>query len=78
MRPFDDDYDDLDDLEFDRLAASRRPPGDRQHHRKSAGRKRHKAAHKARWESEESGVPDDFYDSYEDEFDRYYESRIGH
>lgn len=75
MRPLDDDYDGLDDFEFDSFAASRRMLRDRHHHHKSAGRKRPKAVRKERWESEGWESPDDFYD---DEPQGYFGSRNEH
>jgi len=77
MRPFDDDYDDLDDFEFDSLAASRNLLRDRQHHHKSAGRRRHKAVHKERWESEHFS-DDDFDDVYDRDFENYYDAEFDH
>ncbi len=77
MRPFDYENDDLDDIDFESIAASRHALKDRHHHHKSAGRKRHKAVHKQRWESEDLDSPFDSYDSYDDEFDSYYDTEFG-
>ena len=75
MRPFDDEYDDLD--EFDSSESTRRLLKERHHHHKSAGRKRHSRAHKERWENdnEDSFEYDDFYD---DEFGSHSGMRTSH
>lgn len=76
MRPFDDDYEDLDDFEFDNLEAGHRPTSERQRaHHKSAGRKRLSKPHKERWESDYSET-DDYDDYFDDEFDKHYGARI--
>lgn len=76
MHPFVDDYEDLDDFEFDTLKMGHRPTSEKQRaHHKSAGRRRHSKPHKERWESDFSDT-DDFDDYYDDEFDRYYGTRI--
>lgn len=75
MRPFDDDYEDLDEFDFDSFAAAgaltnkkRRP-----RHR-AAGRKHHPKVHKERWENDywDRDDYDDYSDYYDDEFDKYY------
>ena len=77
MRPFNYNFDDLDDVDFDNCAASRHLHRDRQHHHKSAGPKRHKAVHKERWESEHLSDLN-FDDVYDSEFENYYDDEYDH
>lgn len=68
MRTFDDDYDDLDQFEFDSFAATRRLIGEKHHpHHKPGGRRRHMPSRKDRWNS---GHWDDYVDYDELEFDK--------
>jgi hypothetical protein len=66
MRPFDDDFDDLDEFEFDSFAATRRLIGEKQRrHHKTGGRRRHVPSRNDRWNS-------DVWDDYDElEFDKY-------
>jgi len=82
MRPFDDDYDDLDEFEFDSFAATRRLVSERQRqHLKSSGRKRPPKAHKERWADDNWDSSDDYdgYDDYDEfEFDEFSGISIEH
>ncbi|MBT8102524.1 MAG: hypothetical protein KJO95_06105 [Gammaproteobacteria bacterium] len=75
MRPFYDDYDELDDSSFDGFAATRRLLSEKQHlHHMAGGRKRSRPAN--RWADDSwDGYDDDYYDDY-DEFDSRYGIRI--
>lgn len=76
MRPFDDEYEDLDEFDFDSFEATHRMANEKQRpHHKAAGRKHHRKAHKERWESDYSDRDDDYFD---DEFDKYYGIKIKH
>jgi hypothetical protein len=78
MRTFDDEYDDLDEFEFDDAEATRRLTNEkRRPHRRGAGRKHHSKSHKERWESDYSDY-DDYDHYYDDEFDQYYGDSFRH
>lgn len=72
MRPFLDDYDELDESSFESFAATRRQLGKKHNvHQKSAGRKRRGRAHHDRWADADWDSYDES-DNYGDvSFDRY-------
>ncbi len=81
MRPFFDDYDELDESSFDNFAATRRLLGEKQTtsaspHQKDAGRKRHGRAHHDRWADDNWDSYDEYDDYSDDEFDRHYGLRF--
>jgi hypothetical protein len=81
MRPFDDDYEDLDEFDFDSFAAAGPLTNEKRRPRhRAAGRKHHSKAHKERWENDYSDRYDydDYSDYYDDEFDKYYGINIKH
>jgi len=77
MRPFDDDYEELDEPSFESFAQIRRLLG-RKHklHQKDASRKRHGRAHHDRWAADWPDSYDDYDDYRDDEFDRHYGLRF--
>lgn len=66
MRPFEHDYDDLDDLEFETFSPNRRPHRSKHHH-KAAGHRRQKPSHYEQWGSDDWDEFDglDSYDALE-------------
>lgn len=82
MRPFFDDYDELDESSFDDFAATRRLLSEKQRHRqhhphqKGAGRKRHGRARHDRWAGDNWDSYDEYDDYNDDEFDRHYGLRF--
>lgn len=70
MRPFDYDYDDLDELEFEQVSEKRRRHHAKQHH-KSASHKRHTPIYDFQWDGDDWDNADSFDDYSVFEVDDY-------